>query len=182
MFALVKNETVTNPVDGSTSDVEVIKLFAPYTVWEDKTGTQHSPDTLLSLTANQKQELGIYDVAYATRPEDRFYSVTENAPVFDKTEKIVKITFTSTAKSLEDSGEGESKVFGLKTQYINQTKDQANKTLAETDWMLVRKIERNVDVPAEVATARGAVVTAANEKVAAITAVTTIEELIALVG
>jgi hypothetical protein len=48
--------------------------------------------------------------------------------------------------------------------------------------MLVRKIERSIDVPADVTTARTAIVTAANTKVAAITAVTTIEELIALVG
>ena len=178
MFALVKNQTVTNPQTQETSEVEVIKLFAPYTIWEDKNGTQYSPDSLLSLTSDQKQDLGIYDVAYAVRPDDRFYSITENAATFDENEKIVKVTFTSTAKKLEDDGD----VIGLKTNYINLAKTTANKTLAETDWMLVRKIERSIDVPADVTTARTAIVTAANTKVAAITAVTTIEELIALVG
>jgi hypothetical protein len=48
--------------------------------------------------------------------------------------------------------------------------------------MLVRKIERSIDVPAETSTARAGIVTAANDKVAAITAVTKIEDLIALVG
>jgi hypothetical protein len=178
MFALVKNQTVTNPQTQETSEVEVIKLFAPYTIWEDKNGTQYSPDSLLSLTASQKQDLGIYDVAYGTRLDDRFYSVSENAPTFDKSEKIVKVTFTSVPKELEDAGE----VKGLKSQFIAQVKDSANKTLAQTDWMLVRKIERSVDVPAEVVTARAAIVTAANTKVAAITAATNVEQLIALVG
>jgi len=178
MFALVKNVTVTNPTTQETSEVEIIKLFAPYTIWEDKNGTQYSPDSLLSLTASQKQDLGIYDVAYGTRLDDRFYSVSENAPTFDQAEKIVKVTFTSIPKELEDDGE----VKGLKSQYIAQVKDTANKTLAQTDWMLVRKIERSIDVPAETATARAAVITAANEKVAAITAVTTIEQLIAAVA
>jgi hypothetical protein len=182
MFALVKNETVTNPQTQETSEVEVIKTFSPYTIWEDKNGTQYSPDYLLSLTADQKQDLGIYDVAYASRLDDRFYSVSENAPTFDQTEKIVKVTNTSTPKELEDTGEGLEKILGLKSQWIAQVKDTANKTLAQTDWMLVRKIERSVDVPAETATARAAVITAANEKVATITAATTIEELISAVA
>jgi hypothetical protein len=178
MFALVKNETVTNPQTQESSEVEVIKLFAPYTIWEDKNGTQYSPDSLLSLTASQKQDLGIYDVAYGTRLNDRFYTVSENAPTFDAAEKIVKVTFTSVPKELEDDGE----VKGLKSQFIDQVRDTANKTLANTDWMLVRKIERSIDVPADVATARAAIVAAANTKVAAITAATNVEELIALVG
>ena len=43
MFSFVKNETVTNPMTQETSEVEVIKLFAPYTIREDKNGTQYSP-------------------------------------------------------------------------------------------------------------------------------------------
>jgi hypothetical protein len=70
MFALVK--TVKNL---SNEDVQIIKLFAPYTNWEDKNGTQYGPESLFSLTPTQKQNLGIYDVAYAPRPDDRFYSV-----------------------------------------------------------------------------------------------------------
>lgn len=185
MFALVKNETVTSPIDQTTSDVEVIKLFAPYTIWEDKNGTQHSPDTLLSLTADQKQDLGIYDVAYQSRPDDRFYSVVENAPSFDSEEKIVKVTFTSTAKDLED-GEVDAvtgkAAAGLKTQYINQFKASANTILAGSDWMLVRKIERDVDVPAATATYRAAVVAEANRLETAISAVADVEELISVVN
>jgi hypothetical protein len=175
MFALVKNETVTNPNTQETSEVEVIKLFAPYTLWEDKNGTQYSPDSLLSLTALQKQDLGIYDVAYAPRPDDRFFSVTENAPSFDQTLKIVKITFSSTAKQLEDEGTGNDKVLGLKSEWISQIKQTANNLLSATDWMLVRKIERNVDIPAATATYRAAVMTEANRLEAAITAATNIE-------
>ena len=80
MFALVKNETVTNPQTGATSVVEVIKIFAPYTLFEDKNGTQWSPDTLIRWTADQKQDAGIYDVAYQSRPDERFYNIVENAP------------------------------------------------------------------------------------------------------
>lgn len=177
MFALVKTETVTNPQTQVTSEVEVIKLFAPYTLFEDKFGTQHSPDTLINWTADQKQDHGIYDVAYAIRGDDRFYSITENAPSFDSNEKIVKVTFTSTAKDLDDDGEAR----GLKSQWIAQVKDTANKLLAQSDWMLVRKIERNVNVPAATVTYRAGVVTEANRLETAISAATNIEDLIAVV-
>jgi hypothetical protein len=162
MFALVKNDNS-------------VKLFGPYTLWEDKNGTQYAPDTLLSLTATQKQDLGIYDVAYAPRPDDRFFSVTENAPSFDETLKVVKITFTSTARELEDEGTGNDKVSGLKSQWIAQIKQSANSLLSQTDWMLVRKIERTVAIPAATVTYRAAVITEANRLETAITAATTIE-------
>jgi hypothetical protein len=67
----------------------------------------------------------------------------------------------------------------LKTQWIAQTKQNANATLAQTDWMVIRKAERNIDIPEDVATARAAAIQEANDKEAAITAATTVEELIA---
>lgn len=183
MFALVKNQTVTNQ-NGITENVEVVSLFSGYTIFEDKNGTQYSPDTLISWSADQKQDAGIYDVAYATRPDDRFYNIVENSPVFDADEKIVKISFGATPKELEDGEPDESGrvVLGLKSQYIAQVKDIANKSLSETDWMLVRKIERSVDVPAEVVDQRAAIIAEANRKEAAISAATTVEELIAAVN
>jgi hypothetical protein len=184
MFALVKNELVTNPITNETSEVEVIKLFSPNSIWEDKNGAQHTPSTLATLSVQQKQDLGIYDVAYASRPDDRFYSVTQNEPSFDADENVVKVTFTSVAKDLEDgefdSVTGKSSA-GLKSHWIAAFKDTANKLLATTDWMLVRKIEREVDVPAETVAARAAVVAEANRLETAIAAVTTVEELITVV-
>ena len=141
MFALVKNDNS-------------IKLFAPYTNWEDKNGTQHGPESLLSLTATQKQELGIYDVTNAPRPDDRFYSVSDDNVSFDEEEKIVKVTYTSAPKELEDSGE----IKGLKSNWIAQIKQTANNILSNTDWMLVRKIERNINIPAATVTYRAAVI------------------------
>ena len=171
MFALVKNESVRNPQTQETSEVEVIKLFSPYTLWEDKNGTQYSPDFLLSLTSDQKQDLGIYDVAYANRPDDRFYNVTQNDPSFDQAEKIVKVTYSSTAKDMEE----------LHPQWIANVNQMANSILAQSDWMLVRKIERSVDVPAKIVTYRAAIITEANRLTTGIAAATNVESLISLV-
>lgn len=178
MFALVKNETVTNPNTQVTSEIEVIKLFAPYTIWEDKNGTQYGAESLLSLTVNQKQDLGIYDVVYGATADDRFFTITQNAPQFDSEQKIVKVNYTSTAKPLDDSGTEEMPVLGLKSQYIAQFKDTANKLLAQTDWMLVRKIERNVDIPAATVAYRAAIIAEADRLETAISGTTNINTFI----
>jgi hypothetical protein len=177
MFALVKLNVTVTDIQGNESQQDIIKLFAPYTVWEDKNGTQHAPDALLSLTSTQKQDLGIYDVAYEARPDDSFYTVTENAPEFDAVQKIVKITYTSTGKDLEDDGD----VKGLKSNWISTMKGISNSLLSNSDWMLVRKIERDVDVPSATTTYRSAVVTEANRLETAISAATDVEELITAV-
>jgi hypothetical protein len=182
MFALVKNQTITDPITQATSEIEVIKLFAPYTIWEDKNTTQYSPDYLISLTVDQKQDLGIYDVAYGASEDNRFYTITENAPEFDSEEKIVKVTYTSTPKALNDSGEDAEKVLGLKSQYIAQFKDTANKMLAQTDWMLVRKIERNVNIPAATATYRAAVIDETDRLETAISGATNMNTFITAVN
>jgi hypothetical protein len=161
MFALVKNDNS-------------IKLFSPYTIWEDKNGTEYSPDHLISLTSDQKQDLGIYDVAYANREDDRFYTITQNEPTFDQAEKIVKVTYTSVAKDLQDSE--------MKKDWIANVNNMANNMLAQSDWMLVRKIERNVDVPADMVTYRAAIITEANRLTTGITAATEIGELISLIN
>jgi hypothetical protein len=70
----------------------------------------------------------------------------------------------------------------LKAEWIAQTKANANATLAQTDWMVIRKAERDIDIPADTATARTAIISAANAKEAAITAATTVEELITAIN
>jgi hypothetical protein len=69
---------------------------------------------------------------------------------------------------------------GLKSNFIAQIKTTAGSILAQTDWMVIRKAERNVDIPTSVATYRASVVTKATELEASISAVTTVEQLIAL--
>ena len=47
---------------------------------------------------------------------------------------------------------------GLKSQWIAQVKDTAGKMLAQTDWMVIRKAERGIDIPADVVAKRAAIV------------------------
>jgi hypothetical protein len=130
------------------------------------------------------------------RPDDQYYWVTQNSDG----------SFTGTPKALEDREESDEngnpmyvKVLGevdgkpamvdsterliakgLKSQWIAKVKHNTNMTLAQTDWYVIRKAERNVDIPADVATDRAAVIAWATATEASITAVTTVEELKAI--
>ena len=130
------------------------------------------------------------------RPDDRYYWVTANEDG----------SYTATPKALEDREESDEngnpmyvKVLGevdgkpamvdsterlitkgLKSNHIAQVKHNTNMTLAQTDWYVIRKAERNVDIPADVATYRAAVIAWATATEASITAVTTVEELKAI--
>jgi hypothetical protein len=65
----------------------------------------------------------------------------------------------------------------LKSQHIARIKQSANVTLAQTDWHVIRKAERNVAIPADVAKYRADVIAWATATEASITAVTTVEQL-----
>jgi hypothetical protein len=71
---------------------------------------------------------------------------------------------------------------GLKSQWIAQTKATAGSLLAQSDWMVIRKAERAVDVPAETQAHRAAVVAECDRLEAAIAACANVEALIAVVG
>jgi hypothetical protein len=130
------------------------------------------------------------------RPDDRYYWVTANPDG----------SYTGVPKELEDREEvdqdgnpmyvkvlgevdGEPAMVdsaerlvtkGLKSNHIAQVKHNTNMTLAQTDWYVIRKAERNVEIPTDVATYRAAVIAWATATEASITAVTTVEELKAI--
>jgi hypothetical protein len=128
------------------------------------------------------------------RPDDQYYWVTQNSDG----------SYTGTPKALEDRAEVDQdgnpmyvQVFdqtvgeygamvntterliakGLKSQWIAKVKHNTNMTLAQTDWYVIRKAERSVDIPADVATHRAAVIAWATATEASISAVTTVEQL-----
>ena len=69
----------------------------------------------------------------------------------------------------------------LKTTWTAQVKDTANKLLAQTDWMVIRKAERNIDIPSDTTTYRQAVITECGRLVTAIAGASDVETFIAVV-
>ena len=70
---------------------------------------------------------------------------------------------------------------GLKHNWTAQVKDTANKLLAQSDWMVIRKFERSVDIPADTATYRAAVIAECTRLVTAIQGCADVPALITVV-
>lgn len=160
------------------------------TAFTDADGTQYPANWLRLSTAEDKARLGITEVADAVRADDRFYwdGNTENPKALEDREEsdengnplYVKVLGELDGKpAMVDSTE-RLVTKGLKSNFISQVKQTAGSILAQTDWMVIRKTERNVDIPESVVAYRASVVAKADELEAAIAAVTTVEELIAL--
>jgi hypothetical protein len=117
---------------------------------------------------------GAREIVEGEQLDQRFYWVT-----FDRYEvqadKVVRL-YVNTPKALEDvtqTPEGADKpstIQGLKSQYLAQFKQTANSMLSATDWTVIRKMERGVDIPADVAAKRAKILTECDRLSAAVTA------------
>jgi len=135
------------------------------TSFYDANGTQYPSGWLNQSTEEQKAAIGITWVADPIPVDTRFYWDTD------------------LPKALEDKLEEDgSTTKGLKTTFKAQVKDTANKLLAQTDWYVIRKAERSVDIPTDIADQRSAIVTEANRLDSEIDLVDTVEGLIAILN
>ena len=81
-------------------------------------------------------------------------------------------------KEEEDEDGNKSITKGLKSNFIAQIKDTTNKLLSQSDWYVIRKIERNIDIPKDIADKRNAIITESNRLETAINGVEDVEALI----
>jgi len=154
------------------------------TAFKDAEGNQYPQNWLNLSTEEEKNAIGITWVADPAPVDTRFYWDT-NLPkaLEDKLETkedgspLYKQVYDKATESMVDTTE-QVVTKGLKTQYVAQVKDTAGKLLNTTDWYVIRKAERNVEVPSEVALKRTQVVAEANRLETDIQASTTVEQLI----
>jgi hypothetical protein len=129
---------------------QMIGISQPFTY----DGTSYPSNWTELATQEQKDALGLTVIQEYPRPDDTFYWVTQNDDG----------TYNSTPKDMEDGEEYVDlrgvtrRPAGLRTFWTAQVKDTANKLLAQTDWMVIRKAERDVAIPDATVTYRAAVV------------------------
>ena len=154
--------------------------------FRDANGTQYASNWLNLSTEEEKLAIGITWVADPVRSDDRFYwdgDINNPKALEDKLEvkedgtPLYKQVYDKATESMVDTTE-QVVTKGLKSQFIAQVKDTAGKLLAQTDWYIIRKAERNVDIPEEIALKRTQIVTEANRLETDIKASTTVEGLI----
>jgi hypothetical protein len=153
---------------------------------------QYPANWLRRSTAIARLALGITWETEPARADDRFYwsgDITNPKALEDREEvdedgnpMYVKVLDNSDPANpvMVDSDE-RLVAKGLKSNWIAQVKATAGGLLAGTDWMVIRKAERDVPIDADVVTKRAAILAEANRLENAIAACTTVEELIAVV-
>lgn len=134
-----------------------------------------------------REALGVTEVADDPYFDQRFYWGVGNPKLLDDREEVDQDGNPMWVKVL-DNTDPENPVMvdsdvrlvtkGLKSQWIAQVKATAGSLLAQTDWYVIRKAERSIDIPAGVETYRAAVVSEANRLETAIAGVTSVEQLI----
>jgi hypothetical protein len=192
MFAVVQNGNI----------VQIIQPDVAFTIGEK----QYSARFIRNATEAERKAVGVYEIIQGQQADQRFYWVTGPNYRVNEVNQTVEASYTSTAKALEDKLETKEdgtplyvQVYnhqtqqmedtteqvvtkGLKSQWIAQTKQTAGSMLAATDWMVIRKAERNVDIPSSVATKRAAIVAECDRLEAAITAAADVDALAAVLA
>ena len=160
----------------------------------DANGNQYPANWLNLSTEEEKLAIGITWVADPVRADDRFYwngDINNPKALEDKLE--VKEDGTPLYKQVYDKDANDGKgamvdtteqviTKGLKSNFIAQVKQTAGSLLAQTDWYVVRKAERNVDIPGKIVTERAKIVAEADRLEAEITACEYLEEFIKIVS
>lgn len=127
----------------------------------DKDGNQYPANWLNLSSAEEKEAIGITEVADPEIFDARFY--------WD----------AGLPKALDDKDEENGSVTkGLKSQFVAQIKDTTNKLLAQSDWYVIRKLERNIDIPTDIQDKRNAIIAESNRLETDINAVKDVEALI----
>ena len=184
MFAIVKDGAITQTASS------VRKMFP-------NVSFAGSPN------ADFLRDNGVMDVVNAEKKNDQYYFVTQGD--ISLVDGVPTQAFTNTAKRLVDEdatdedgnqlyvqvwdadandGDGgmvdtsEKQVNqGLKTTMTAQVKGIANSLLTNTDWMVIRKAERDVAIPSATATYRAAVLTECARLESAITGAADVDAL-----
>ena len=153
---------------------------------------QYPANWLRLSSAEDRAALGITWETEAPRADDRFYwsGDINNPKAMEDREEVdedgnpmyVKVLGEVDGEPAMVDSDERLVTKGLKSQWVAQVKHTAGTMLAGSDWMVIRKAERDVPIDADVVTKRAAILAEANRLENAIAACTTVEELIAVVS
>jgi hypothetical protein len=115
-------------------------------------GSQYKPvlRTAAFTPAEEKAAIGIVEVPDVEQVDDRFYWTIDNPKDLDQ----------------------------LKAQWVRQINTTTSALLSTTDWMIIRKIERDIAIPDEITKYRGEVIAENNRLTSLIENATDVSTLI----
>ena len=116
------------------------KIISVGSAWSDSKGIQH-PSNWAIWSDDEKKARGLTWEDPPAPYDNRFY------------------WSAGIEKRLADSSDG---TIGLKTVWINKTKDTANALLQPSDWYITRKTEKSTAIPSDITKHRDNIRTACN--------------------
>jgi len=152
-------------------DGKVLQYDVEFTV----NGVIYPSDWLRRTNLLEKQAIGIVEIPNPAAYNQQFYWGVGNPKALEDVNNYA--SYDEDGKGI---GEVTSVSAGLKTNWIAKQKQQAGSLLSPTDWLVTRKAESGVAIPADTTTYRAAVRTKCGEREAQITACTTTDELCGL--
>jgi len=132
------------------------KVIQPGTTFTDSNGVTYPPQWLYQTTLAEKQAIGITEVPDPIRADDRFY-------------------WDGDINNPRDLKE-------LKEYHTKQVKETAGKLLSQTDWQVLRKFERNLDIEPGVIDQRAYIIAETNRLEDEIKSANSVEALIAVLN
>ena len=140
--------------------------------------------------AEVRAALGVTEMADEPTYDQRFYWGVDNPKLLDDREEVdeegnplyVKVLGEVDGEPAMVDSDVRLVTKGLKSQWIAQVKATAGSLLAQTDWMVIRKAERDVAIPEAIQTYRAAVIAEADRLEEAILACTDVPGLITVVS
>jgi hypothetical protein len=146
----------------------VIALLVPAGTAFEWDGLQYAANWCNLSSPEEKAAIGMVDVVYGQYPNDQYYWVSQDAPVYTGT--VVEINYTATPKDL----------FECQMQAVNAVQAQAYSILLPSDWRVVKGYETKSAIAPEWDTWRHDIRTQCNAQVTAIENCKTVDELAAL--
>ena len=154
---------------------------------------QYPSNWLRRSTSETRLALGITWEADATRADDRFYwsGDINNPKALEDREEVDQDGNPMYVRVLDNSDPANPVMVdsderlvtkGLKSQWIAQVKVAAGGLLAGSDWMVIRKAERDVPIDPDVVAKRAAILAEANRLETAIAACADVAALIEIVS
>lgn len=150
--------------------------------------TSYPANWLRLASPEERAAIGITEMTDPASWDDRFYWGVNSPKLLNDREEsdeqgnpLYVQVYDEATQSMVDTSE-RLVTKGLKSQWSAQIKDTTNKLLAATDWMVIRKVERDVAIPAATVTYRAAVLTECDRLLAAIAGATDVAALATVVG
>ena len=158
------------------------------TAFTTEDGTQYPSNWLRLASSAERAALGITEIADPESYDDRFWWGVNSPKQLDDRDEVdqngeplyVREYDAETESMVNTSKRLVAK--GLKSTWSAQIKDTTNKLLAATDWMVIRKAERDVAIPAETVAYRAAVLAECDRLLAAIEGAADVAALAAVLG